>query len=236
MIDLSRPSARIVSMCGALACAVASSCANKLSDEDITESDGSAAKSSKPSQTAAEQLDQTETPLPDGIASESGSFMHRGRAGVIETLVNASSETEWQSLDLETGEQTEDKTKWDISLSRFRVRINGGMSGPGSVEVATLMERFDAVTQLPADAAFRGEEPDSTGDSGDADSDPDNAFNSGGDDWFIYNLKTHTLSPRQLTYVIKSTAERYYRLRFVNYYDENGSPGQLTLRWAELPK
>jgi hypothetical protein len=181
------------------------------------------------------KLDQTKTPLPDGVPEKTENFEHRGRAGVIETLVDAVSDDAWRKLDLDSGEESDDEKKWDLSFSRYRVRINGGISGPGSVSVATLSEAFDAVKDVPAAEEFRGEDPDSTGDDGDADAEPDNAFYSSGDDWFSYNLMTHELTPRDVSFVVKSTEARYYKLRFIDYYDQsNGTPGALTLRWALL--
>lgn len=226
----------VIGIMGSMGMVGAASCADTLTtqDDEATNENADEGTNATANPATVEELDQTETPLPDGIASESGNFVHRGRAGVIETAVDASSDAEWQSLDLDSGEQTEDEDSWDLAFSRFRVRINGGMSGPGSVEVATLMASFDDVDEPPEADAFSGEQPDSEGEDGDADADPDNAFNSDGDDWFLYNLKTHTLSPRKVSYVIKSTEDHYYKLRFLNYYDENGTPGRLTLRWSAL--
>jgi hypothetical protein len=187
------------------------------------------------SQTPEELLDQTETPLPDGIPEQSGHFTHRGRAGVIETVVDAQSMDEWRQLDLDTGQETDDEKAWDLSFSRSRIRINGGISGPAAVSVATLTEPFDAFHDIPGHDALRPEEPDSEGEQGDADNEPDNAFYSSGDDWFSYNTMTHELMPRDVTFVVKSSAARYYKLRFLRYYDQsNGSPAVLTLRWSAL--
>jgi hypothetical protein len=194
-------------------------------------------KSSRPKSTAQpeEKLDQTETPLPDGIPEKQDNILNRGRAGVIETVVDAESEEDWRKLDLDTGEQSDDEKKWDLSFSRSRILINGGMSGPGSVSVATLTQAFDKVQDVPSEDEFHGEETDSTGDKGDADALPDNPFYSAGDDWFVYNIMTHELTPREVTYVVKSTEDRYYKLRFIGYYDrDNGTPGVVTLRWIAL--
>lgn len=189
----------------------------------------------KASSTPEHKLDQTETALPDAIPEKQDHFIHRGRAGVIESVVDAVVEDAWRQLDLDTGEESDDEEAWDLSFSRYRVRINGGISGPGAVSVATLDDDFEDVKDIPDEAAFRGEDPDSTGENGDADMEPDNAFYSSGDDWFNYNLMTHELTPRELTFVVKSTEARYYKLRFIAYYDrDNGTPGALTMRWIEL--
>jgi hypothetical protein len=73
-----------------------------------------------------DKLDQTETPLPDGIPEKQDDIVNRGRAGVIETVVDAQSEDDWRKLDLDTGEQSDDEKAWDLSFSRSRILINGG--------------------------------------------------------------------------------------------------------------
>jgi hypothetical protein len=46
---------------------------------------------------------------------------------------------------------------------------------------------------------------------------------------------THELTPREVTFVVKSTENRHFKLRFIGYYDrDNGTPGVITLRWIEL--
>jgi hypothetical protein len=213
-------------------------CASDDAGDDAAANTSNIAKKGDKSKTRTrpeDLLDQTETPLPDGVPSRTPNFVNRGRAGVVETVVDATSETEWRYFDLDTGEQTDDKKLWDLGFSRSRVRINGGISGPGSVKVATLSQPFDDVHEAPADDAYRGEDPDSEGENGDADTEPDNAFYSSGDDWFAYNVMTHELTPREVTFVVESTKARHYKLRFIDYYDQKtGTPARITLRWIGL--
>jgi hypothetical protein len=167
------------------------------------------------------------------LPRRSGEFRHSPKlAGWVVSVVDATLETEWQQLDLDTGREVEDG--WDIAFSRFRIRTNGGESGPGGVQVAALVgESWGDVTRAP-DEGFAADREDSTGDGGDTDSDPDNVFNSGDADWYEYNVMTHELTPKDVTYVIASSEQRFYKLRIEDYYDSAGTPAELRFRWAEI--
>jgi hypothetical protein len=105
------------------------------------------------------------------------------------------------------------------------------VSGSGGVLVAALEGRaFDTVTRAPEEG-WSADRPDG---SDDTDSEPDNVFNNGTNDWYAYDQATHVLTPRDVTYVIASTEQRFYKLRFESYYDEAGSPAVVRFRWAEI--
>jgi hypothetical protein len=211
---------RMARRCGLIATLVAlPACASKLqASTDEVEQDA-----------AADEDADSDLPR------RSGEFRHSPkRDGSIVTLVDATVETEWQQLDLDTGRQAEGETDWDIAFSRFRIRTNGGVTGPGGVQVAALEgPSFEDVTRAP-DEGFAADREDSVGDGGDSDGDPDNVFNSGAEDWYDYNVMTHELSPKDVTYVIASSEQRFYKLRIVDYYDSAGTPAQLKFLWAEI--
>lgn len=166
-----------------------------------------------------------------GFPTVSGAFTHTvAPDGVlVTTVVDATDAEGWQPLDLDTGLAAEDGA-WELAFSRFRIRVNGGVSGDGGVEVAALVGRaFDDVDRAPADGWTSAWE-----DGEDDDQEPDNAFNNGTDDWYDYELSTHTLTPRDVTYVVRSTDDAYFKLRFDDYYDQAGSPAVITFRWAEV--
>jgi len=169
------------------------------------------------------------------LPRRSGEFRNSPkRGGFVVSIVDATLETGWQQFDLDTGLEADSDEDWDIAFSRFRIRTNGGASGPGGVRVAELQGRaFDEVTRAP-DEGFAADREDSTGDGGDTDGDPDNVFNSGDADWYDYNVMTHELSPKDVTYVIASTEERFYKFRIEDYYDSAGTPAKLQFRWAEI--
>jgi len=169
------------------------------------------------------------------LPRRSGEFRHSPKLdGWVVTLVDATVETEWQQLDLDTGLDAEGEADWDIAFSRFRLRTNGGVTGPGGVQVAALEgESFEDVTRAP-DEGFAADREDSTGEGGDTDGDPDNAFNSGEEDWYGYNVMTHELSPKDVTYVIASSEQRFYKFRIEDYYDSAGTPAKLKFKWDEI--
>ena len=89
------------------------------------------------------------------------------------------------------------------------------------------------VTRAP-DEGFAADREDSTGEGGDTDSDPDNVFNSGEADWYEYNVMTHELTPKEITYVLASSEQRFYKFRLDDYYDSAGTPAKLAFSWDEI--
>lgn len=188
------------------------------------------APSLKPDDDDAGLTDASAPPNDGGFPRVSGAFTHEVSSdGVITTVVDASDDSAWQHLDLDTGLSA--MNGWDLAFSRFRVRTNGGVSGSGGVLVAALEGRaFESVTRAPEEG-WTADRPDGEDDD---DSEPDNVFNNGTSDWYEYELSTHSLTPRDVTYVIASTERRFYKLRFESYYDDAGSPAIIRFRWAEV--
>jgi hypothetical protein len=146
-------------------------------------------------------------------------------------VVDAIDEATWRYLDLDTRSDDDGFERWDLGFSRFRVRTNGGASGDGGVAIAALAgEDWDALERAPAEG-FREDQPDG---EVDADSEPDNAFNGGDEDWYSYNVMNHTLSPLPIVYVVRSTEARFYKFEIEDYYDHAGTPGVMTFAWAEI--
>src|SRR5688572_15484327 len=77
-----------------------------------------------------------------GLDPGSGRFVHTMNGdGTTNTTVDASSETEWYFIDLESQREImtrapESSRDWDLGFNRFRVRSNGGIGGSGGMEVA----------------------------------------------------------------------------------------------------
>lgn len=152
--------------------------------------------------------------------------------GSFTTTVNAASSTEWIGLDLDQGTQvsaTQD-ADWDLAFMRFNIITRGGVSGTGNVAVAVLTETgFEQVTQAPADGYVVDAE-----DGPDRGEDPDSAFTMG-DAWYAYDMTTHALTARPNVYVVRSDAGAYFKVAMQSYYDDAGTPGVLSFRWAKLP-
>lgn len=146
--------------------------------------------------------------------------------GFTATL-DATSSERWVRLDLDRGLGALTDDGWDIALRRFQVMSNGGVSGSGGVEVARLSDvRFDDVRSAPSGGWIRD-----AADGDDANPDPDWAFNQG-DGWYAYNVMDHTLAPRDVVYVVRTTEGRAVKVQFTGYYDRAGTSGYPALRWA----
>lgn len=167
-------------------------------------------------------------PAPTGLPATSGHFTHStsGDGTVISTIVDATDTERWQRLDLDTGEA--DTNGWDLTFRRFAILSNGGISGGGGVQLATLPgEAFETLTRAPGpEGNWSVDEPD--GD--DEDTISDNVFS----EWYEYALSDHTLTPKQKTFLVRSTEDRFYKLRILDYYDAAGTSGVLTFEWKEL--
>ncbi|WP_426749304.1 HmuY family protein [Myxococcus sp. Y35] len=177
------------------------------------------------------ELPPDETENPDPQAGTHMAHVDNGD-GSYTTTVNATSSAEWIGLDLDEGAQvsaTEDAV-WDLAFMRFNVRTRGGVSGTGDVAVAVLTETdFEQVTQAPADGYVADAE-----DGPDRGEDPDSAFQMG-DGWYAYDMTTHALTARRNVYVVRSDAGDYFKVAMQSYYDDAGTPGMLSFRWAKVP-
>ena len=165
--------------------------------------------------------------------------------GVFEVLARATSATEWLYFDFESGQMvtpTDPLTdnSWDIALQRFKVKINGGNSGNGANSLLPIIgQSFDSLTATPS--AFSGAITDRS-DAGDGDDACrpaegtlyaylDSTFTGNGC-WFRY--ENTQLIVRDVTYVHKTHGNRYYKVRFFNYYSSTGTSGHITFRFSEV--
>lgn len=112
---------------------------------------------------------------------------------------------------------------WDLAFKRFEVFVNSGASGPtGTVEVAVLKgANYEGLTQAPA--------------SGFTVDTPDRIFNTVEGGWYFYDLGVHRLITRtELTYVLRTSAGAYLKLKMLSYYDASGTPASLSLEYAPI--
>lgn len=143
--------------------------------------------------------------------------------------VDATSSSAWTALDLDAQALVADGAPgWDLAFQRMNVKSNGGVSGSGGVKVARLAAPFDAVTAPPTEG-FATDAADGP-DEGTA---PDYAFSTS-DPWYDYNVNTHILTPKAVTYVVLSTEGKAFKLEFKKYYDDAGTSGYPTVRFAAL--
>jgi len=145
------------------------------------------------------------------------------------TLVDATLEDAWTYVDFDARAQAAPDGPWELRFERFHISANGGISGPGGVEVAPISGRsLDEVRAEPA-AGWLTDAPD--GD--DENSVPDYAFEQG-DGWYLYDFDRHVLTPRKLVWVVRSPGGATIKLQIERYYDLAGTPAWFTLRWATL--
>lgn len=164
--------------------------------------------------------------LPDDDARPTGPVATvRNPDGSYTTWLDASDDATWRRLDLETGMEADDG--WDLAGRRFHLRLDGGASGDGGVEVAPVAGDLASVTAAPA-TGWITDAPDADGDG-----EVEYAFEQG-DGWYAYDTQTHVLTPRPIVWVIRTNGDAVIKLAIESYYDEAGTPARFRLRWAPL--
>ena len=168
--------------------------------------------------------------------------------GVFASQINATASDEWVYMDLATREQVDagaDPTNsdaWDIAFRRSNIKVNGGFSGGAGVEVTVITtDDFASVTTAPvtlysADRVKEGVNPDQPDFVRDDNTDfvfgRDHALSPSG--WFNYNPTTHVLTAAQVVYAVRDRNGEYYKVRFLDYYDQAGTSGFPTIRYARI--
>lgn len=177
----------------------------------------------------AKRLDNQSDPGAGGTAHGDGDPDVVGE--IITADIDASSQTETVYFDFDLGRVVTRADGWDLSFRRFHVQMNGGVSGDGGVQALIAEDvSFEDLEQAPDD----GYSSDRGDGDGDDDSDPDNIFNNGERDWYDYDVATHALTSKKLSYVIASSESKLYKFVIDDYYDAAGSPAVLRVRWARL--
>lgn len=152
----------------------------------------------------------------------------RNADGSYTTRIDATDAESWTALAFATGEEI-DGDGWDLSAQRFHLKLNGGVSGDGGVEVAPLPGAAFADVTAPPSSGWITDAPD--GDDDDAE--PDYAFEQG-DGWYAYDPATHVLTPRDVVWVIRTVDGAHLKLVIDGYYDDAGTAGVFTTTWAPL--
>jgi hypothetical protein len=144
--------------------------------------------------------------------------------------IDATSKEAWIYVDLDTGKElTLDDAlatkEWDLAYKRFEIKMNGGSQGDGPVSVAVLKNiTWESLAKAPA----TGFQQDSS----------TSVFATVEDGWYIYDFlaggSKHSLDPRPLVYVVKSSKVSHYKLRMLTYYDSAGTAAALSLEYAPV--
>lgn len=173
----------------------------------------------------------------DGELPE-GSYVEfvQDETGLFDTQVNATFKESWVYVDFDAPKEMPASeaiatAEWDVAFQRFKIISNGGVSGPGNVAVAILKKQdFEALDQAPSEGYLQ-DAPDS---QTDGDQDVDSPFLIEGA-WYYYDLGKHRLTPNDVTYVIRTTAQNFIKLQMQSYYDSNGTSARVSLKWKKIP-
>ena len=177
-----------------------------------------------------ESIKPTDTDAGLAITGGDGPFATtRATDGTYVTVVDATSTSAWTYGDFETGAAVTDESSWDLRFQRFHISTNGGVSGDGGVEVALVSDLAFEDVVVPPVTGWTADLPD--GD--DTNADPDYAFEQG-DGWYDYDANTHVLTPKRVVWVVRTNGGTTLKLRIERYYDEAGTAGWFTLRWAPI--
>ncbi len=112
---------------------------------------------------------------------------------------------------------------WDLAFKRFEVFMNGGTSGPtGVVSVAVLVgQDFDALEKAPAVGFLQDGQ--------------DLVFAKVEGGWYDYDLNVHKVVAKPgLTYVVKSSAGAFFKLKMLEYYDASGTPAMISVKYKAV--
>jgi hypothetical protein len=168
----------------------------------------------------------------DASAPAVGRVQTRATGDHLESVVDAQDNRAWVYVDLDRLAMADERMEgWDVAFNRFKAMTNGGSSGTAGVTVAIL----DGVSFEDARPREGLQWLSDQLDGDDANTDPDYALSAQGDGWFDYNSENHTLSPKDRTYLLRTSESRTLRFRWQRYYDAAGSPGVLTVQWGETP-
>ena len=142
-----------------------------------------------------------------------------GIDGTTHRVIDAQSEEVAVELDLDLDGM------WDLSLRRYVIQLNGGISGDGNVEAAWV-EGVLGSTDIP-DVGWKVDmdDPDPGGDG-------TGGFAFG--DWYDYDESTHVLTPKPRVWYVR-TPLWTRSLTIDSYYDEAGTPAVYSLTIDNSP-
>ncbi len=188
----------------------------------------------KPDQmlTDSETLDETSTTAESTTVHENNT--EQVELIALKVTIDATDAEEWTYFSFETGDVVEiedaiNSEKWDIGFQRTKVKLNGGISGPGMGSAIMLTDTtFEEVTVASTDGY-------------NSDSEETLAIvaqNEKG--WYIYTgPPTHWILPLEdRVFVIKAADGTYAKMRFLGYYKDNENKvdsGYVTFEYVHQP-
>lgn len=123
------------------------------------------------------------------------------------------------------GVQNHKTEDWDIAFQRHAIRSNGGDTNPaGQAAIAALKDQtFDSVTEVPPNAEFVSDVLTKK---------RLHAYNPEIHKWYNYNYTNNVLSPKPITYVVRTQDSKYAKIRVVSYYCHDDKAGCMTFEYV----
>ena len=199
------------------------------------------------------------TPNPDDRRANGNSLCQSAKAvnskneAINQSCANARDNTNWVYFSFSNSEAIEpsdptNSDEWDIGFQRFKIKVNGGVSGTGNTQIYLLIDGdFKSLSRAPSgvyiqDKTLTTPPPPITDQNACFVNDGVSyAFLNDSSDstlkfcWFTYDFETHTLEARNQYYVLQATTnDSYYKIQFTSYYSETGTSGYINFRWAEI--
>ncbi len=143
--------------------------------------------------------------------------------------VDATSRNEWVGLDLDQGvvisvQDLPSNGTWDLAFKRTSIKMNGE-----AVAMQVVSQDFSALSLAPKEG-YSSDKPST---------DPGAPETSGlafhaEPAWYSYDINTHAVSSRGLTYAIQTNEGRFFKLKILDYYNAARLPAYLNLEYQEL--
>ena len=136
---------------------------------------------------------------------------------LITVTVDATKQDMWAYFSLKEGKVVEvanpaDSKGWDLGFQRTKIKINGGVSGPGGSGVTMLLDtKFDLVNEAPI-AEYEVDTQNSLA-----------IVPQSKKGWYVYTgAPTHwVLSIEDRVFVIKTGNGAFAKIQFLGYYKDN---------------
>ncbi len=173
--------------------------------------------------------DDTETPLePDPGPTDPPAALT-----VKTATINATDAEAWAYFSLVNGAvepaDAENSTEWDLGFQKTKVKLNGGVSGPGK-GAAVLLDgtAFDAVKTAPG-SGYAVDSDDALA-----------IIASSGQGWYTYTgPPTHWILPiEDRVFVVKAADGTYAKIQFTGYYKDNENKtdsGHVSFKYVHQP-
>lgn len=167
-------------------------------------------------------------PAPDGFAPTSGEATDIGsqQAKVLQYTIDARSREDWVYFSFEEGlevETAQDALDWDLAFRRNDLLTNGGESNPLGMGGAVDLDEVPLAEAMAPSDGF----------STDATHEERGLENPALHKWYNYSWTTHTITSKDHTYAVRTSAGDVVLLTFVSYYCDDGSSGCVTFRYRE---